>query len=267
MNLPKLNRKYPNKRAIITGANSGLGMEMLKILLVNGWKVLAIDLRVEKLMELDKEHQVLTVNQLDVSHSAELKHSIIGFCQSQGGIDILFNNAGVGEGVRFKDYTLENWNWMIDINLKAVIAGCYHVFPRMQEQGSGLIVNIASAAGYANLPNMSPYNVTKAGVISLSESLAHEFKPHNVRLICVMPTFFQSGILNHSRGTDDVLESAARVVSNANLNSQKAARIILSQLHRPIEVLRFPFSAKAIFFARYSLSGIYKWAVRRFLVK
>lgn len=267
MNLTKLNRKYPKKRVIITGANSGVGHEMLKVLWENGWHILALDINVDKLEALPDPNKLLSVQKVDITNSVLFEQSIAAFCETHEGVDILFNNAGVGEGVRFKDYPLEHWDWIIDINLKAVIAGSYFVFSKMQKQSHGLIVNMASAAGYANLPNMSPYNVTKSGIISLSESLAHEFSPYGIQVLCVMPTFFQSNIMTQSKGTVDVLESANRVVSSAKLDSVAAARIILSNLHKRKEHLRFPFSAKAIYFSKKYLSRLYRWAIRKYLVK
>ena len=195
MKLSKLNNKYPNKRAIITGANSGIGFEMLKILLENGWCMLALDVNINHLEGINGFKDKLLIKKIDITKRDLFAQSISEFCKINKGVDILFNNAGVGEGVRFKDYSLENWDWIIDINLKAVIAGCYFVFSNMQKQKKGLIVNMASAAGYANLPNVSPYNVTKSGVIALSESLAHEFSHYGIQVMCITPTFFQFGAL------------------------------------------------------------------------
>lgn len=267
MDLTKLNRKYGNKRVIITGANSGVGYEMLKILLANHWNILALDIHVNRLEEINDPGNKLCVQKVDITDRILFEKSISTFCETNDGVDILFNNAGVGEGARFKDYLLDHWDWIIDTNLKSVIAGSYFVFSKMQKQSKGLIVNMASAAGYANLPNMSPYNVTKAGVISLSESLAHEFAPYGIQVLCVTPTFFQSNILTHSKGTPDVLTSANRIVSGAKLDSSDAAKIILSNLHKNKETLRFPFSAKAIYFSKKHFPKLYTWAARKFLVK
>lgn len=266
MDLKHLNRKYPEKRAIITGANSGVGHEILKLLLANEWTVLALDINTSYLANMENK-KLLHIEQLDITDRVAFEKAIAHFTALNNGLDILFNHAGVGEGVRFKDYSLDNWDWIIDINLKSVIAGCHFAFGIMQKQSRGLIVNMASAAGYANLPNMSPYNVTKAGVISLSESLSHEFSPYGIQVLCVTPTFFQSNIMSRSKGTSDVLESANGVVNTAKLNSSDAARIILSRLHKKKEHLRFPFSSKAIFLSKKYLSRLYTKAVRKYLVK
>ncbi|MBT31323.1 MAG: hypothetical protein CMO01_16840 [Thalassobius sp.] len=265
MDLSKLNKKFPNKRAIITGANSGVGFEILQILSLNDWQILAIDLNISNLEKINNDK--IQFQKVDITHRDLFKKAISDFCNINKGLDIIFNNAGVGEGVRFKDYPLEDWDWIIDINLKSVIAGCYYAFDEMQKQNKGLIVNMASAAGYANLPNMSPYNVTKSGVISLSETLAHEFSSYGIQVMCVTPTFFQSNILAQSRGTSDVLASATRVVKKSKLDSKDAARIIVSQLHKNKETLKFPFSAKAIYLVKKFFPKLYVWAVRKYLVK
>ncbi len=267
MNLTKLHREFPGKRAIITGANSGVGYELMTLLLAEQWKVLAIDVQTDRLDRLKECHSELEVSQLDITQREGFGKTISGFCNKVDGLDIMFNNAGVGEGVRFKDYSLSHWDWIMDINLKSVVAGCHFAFEHMQKQSKGLIVNMASAAGYANLPNMSPYNVTKAGVIALSESLAHEFSPYGIRVLCVTPTFFKSNILQNSRGTADVLESAHRVVNGSKLTSRDAAQIILSKLHRKKEMLRFPLSASAIYYSKKFFKSPYTKLVRKYLVK
>lgn len=265
MNFSKLEKKFPKKRAIITGANSGVGYEIFKLLLAQEWKLLAIDLSIQNIQP--SSLPLIMVEEMDVTDRTKLKSTIEIFCERHEGVDIIFNNAGIGEGVRFKDYSLEKWDRIIDINLKAVIAGSYFVFPWMSQARKGLIVNMASAAGYANLPNMSPYNVTKAGVIALSESLAHEFSLYGIQVLNVTPTFFQSNILQHSQGTKDVLESAGKVVNNSKLDSLDAAIIILSRLHKKSEHLKFPFSSKAIWYSKKWAPSLYRKLVRKFLTK
>jgi len=262
---PKLNKLYPGKRALITGAGSGLGLELTRLLLNDGWIVAAVDIHVEAL----QKHQsvALSVLQIDVTDRLALQEVIETFCTINNGIDILFDNAGVGEGTLFKNYPLEHWDWIININLRAVIDGTHFVLPYMLKDNSGLIVNMASMAGIANLPRMSPYNVTKAGLISLSETLNHELSATNVRVLCVEPTFFQSSIMQYSKGDQKVIASAKKIVSDSSLTSAQAAHILLSSMHKNKEVLRFPFSAHAFFYSRRLFPFFYRKFVRRFLFK
>lgn len=262
----KLNQQYPQKRAIVTGAGSGLGFAITTFLLAEEWTVLAIDINIEPLRSVHSEK--LELEQIDVSDRTALGLCLEGFCKKHKGTDLLFNNAGVGEGSAFKDYPLEHWDWIIDINLKAVIAGTYHVLPYMLASNSGCIINTASMAGIANLPDMSPYNVTKAGVISLSETLAHELSKTKIKIKCVTPAFFQSSILQYSKGDKETIAAAQKVIESAPLSSKDVAVIILKNITNNKEVLRFPFIPAQLFFStRRLFPSLYKLLVRKFLVK
>ncbi|MDB5258577.1 MAG: family NAD(P)-dependent oxidoreductase [Chitinophagaceae bacterium] len=261
----KLATLYPKKRAIITGAGSGLGLELTKLLLQDGWYILGVDLNTSRLQPLQTTS--LSIHELNIIDRKEFKKCIDTFCKQQNGVDILFNNAGVGEGSLFQNYSLENWDWIIDINLKAVIAGTNYVLPYLLERKAGTIVTISSMAGIANLPKMSPYNVTKAAVISLSETLSHELSKTDIRVKCIMPTFFQSSVLQHSKGDSETLQSAQKVVSNAKLSSHEAAILILRNLHTKKETLLFPLSAYLFFYSRKFIPALYRFVIRKLLVK
>jgi short-subunit dehydrogenase len=264
MRFHSLALQYPNKHAVITGAGSGLGLALTQLLLADGWRIQGIDLQVDALIKI--QNPLLNVHHLDITKT-EAFSKLLTDILAQSDIDILFNNAGVGEGSLFQDYDLAHWDWIIAINLKAILVASHQVLPSFLKKNHGMIVNMASAAGYANLPKMSPYNVSKAAVISLSETMAHELSKTNVKVKCVTPTFFQSSIMQHSKGEKEILQSANKVITNSKLSSEDAAVILLSKLHKKQEVIRFPFSAKLFLYARYYLPGIYKWGVRRYLVK
>lgn len=262
---PKLFKLYPRKRALITGAGSGLGLELTKLLLNDGWRVAALDIHIKQLEKHSCDR--LSIFETDITDRISLQHVIQTFCNTYDGIDILFNNAGVGEGTLFKDYRLEHWDWIIHINLRAVIDSTYFVLPYMLKANSGMIVNIASMAGIANLPAMSPYNVTKAALISLSETLNHELCDSDITITCVAPTFFRSSIMQHSKGDVEIVSNANKIVGKSSLTSQDAAKIILKNLHRKKEMMRFPFSAHAFFYSRKFIPGLYKKIVRLLLFK
>lgn len=264
MHFPKLAKQYPNQTALITGANSGLGLELTKYLLNDGWTIFAFDLSISNIHTIGNEQ--LNYYQIDITNR-ELYTTLLTDILSENSIDILFNNAGVGEGSLIKDYSPKKWDWIIAINLKAVITGTYLLLPHFLEKNQGMIVNMASAAGYANLPKMSPYNVTKAGVIAFSETLSHELSKSKIKVKCFTPTFFQSNIMQHSKGDQATLSSAQDVISSAKYNSQKAAKIVLQNLTNKKEVIRFPFSAKGLYFLKKWVPNLFKWGIRKFLVK
>ncbi|WMJ71945.1 SDR family oxidoreductase [Cytophagaceae bacterium ABcell3] len=264
MKYKALARQYPGKCAIVTGAGNGLGFGITEHLLKDGWKIIGIDINVKLLCSITVPG--LYVYECDVADTeayVKLLQAII----EKHEVDIIFNNAGVGEGTLFKNYSIENWSWIININLKAVLAGCHVLINHFDSKQRGMIVNIASAAGYSNLPKMSPYNVTKAAVISLSETLAHEVSGSNIRVKCVTPTFFRSDIMKHSKGEPDILESANKVVAGSGLCSHRAAERLLSRLHRSQDHIRFPISAHILFYTKQFLPSLFRFCVRMFLMK
>ncbi len=269
-NLLKLSTLYPQKRAFITGAGSGLGKYIANFLVQDGWVLGLTDLENQQ-NELTKQFTDLKNIHLyffDVSDKEKFREASQDFITKVGGIDIVFNNAGVGEGDYFEDYSLENWDWIIGINQKGVIHGCHFFVPILKKQKKGMIVNVASAAGYANLPKMSPYNVTKASVIALSESLYGELKPHGVKVITITPTFFQSNILNRSRSSSEKIKaSAKKVVDTAKMDAEQAALLILKKLPKAKRHIRFPFSANVFFYVKKWLPNFYWWAIIKKLSK
>ena len=106
------------------------------------------------------------------------------------------NNAGVAAGGLVGEQSLDDWKWIVDINLWGVIHGCHVFAPRFRAQRSGYILNVASAAGFVSLPEMASYNVTKAGVIALSETLCGELSPCGVRVSVTCPSFFKTNLMD-----------------------------------------------------------------------
>ncbi len=117
------------------------------------------------------------------------------------------NNAGVAAGGPVGDIPLEDWDWVVDVNLWGVIFGCRAFVPAMRARGRGWVLNVASAAGFANLPMFAPYNVTKAGVIALTETLRAEGFDTGVGATVLCPSFFRTQIAASSRGEDETVRA------------------------------------------------------------
>ena len=115
-----------------------------------------------------------------------------------GGTDLVVNNAGVAVGGPVGAVPLDDWKWIFGVNLWGVIYGCHVFVPRFKAQGHGHVINVASAAGLLSAPEMGPYNVTKAGVVALSETLAAELSGTGVGVTVLCPTFFRTNILASS---------------------------------------------------------------------
>src|SRR5262249_5674319 len=127
----------------------------------------------------------------DVTKLAELE-ALAGACD--GPVDLVVNNAGVSSGGAVGELPISDWRWTIEVDLFGVIHGCHVFVPRLRAQGHGHILNVASAAGLVSMPYMAPYNVAKAGVVALSETLDAELRGSGVGVTVLCPTFFQTNI-------------------------------------------------------------------------
>ena len=229
----QLSRRFPEKRVFITGAASGLGHALARQFAREGWRLGVVDIsqqRLESTRSTLKQGGAHIVSAFcgDVGSESFVSSSVKSFATEQGGLDIVINNAGVGVAGTVEATPVEDWQWIVDINLLGPIWGCRAALPIMRRQHAGLIVNIASAAGFAAAPNMGAYNVTKAGVISLSETLAGEVADAGIQVSCAMPGFFRSGLLDTMRAPQRERVIARRLMENSGHDAMEAAHAILS---------------------------------------
>jgi NAD(P)-dependent dehydrogenase (short-subunit alcohol dehydrogenase family) len=199
-------------RAVVTGAGSGLGRALALDLAKRGASLIISDIdpsSAEQTAELVREQQAQAeVIPCDVT-DRDAVFALVGETEKRlGGIDLIANNAGVAVGGPFDEISIEDWRWAVDINLWGVIYGCQAAVPKMKAQGRGYILNVASAAGLLAPPSMSAYNVTKAGVVSLSETLFAEYKSEGIRVAVLCPTFFRTNIVEAGRGASTNKEDA-----------------------------------------------------------
>ena len=199
--------RFKTKTVVITGAGSGFGRGLALDFAKLGWKVAVSDINMDR-----AEESVRIVNgaggqgmaiRCDVTKPEEVQALADAVLGQWGTVDIIINNAGVPVIGFMEKVTLEDWRFEIDVMLMSVIYGCRTFIPIFKKQGRGHIVNVASSAGIVSLPEMSPYNVTKAGVISLSETLRGELRGSNIGVTVVCPTFFKTNLMDQARCTDD----------------------------------------------------------------
>ena len=136
---------------------------------------------------------------LDVSRDDAFIEPVAGIAADWGGLDVLINNAGVATAGTVADSDLAQWRFAIEINLLGCVRGARAVAPLMMAQRGGHIVNVASFAGIANPPALASYNVTKAAVISLSETLRFEMAPYDVGVSVACPSFFKTNLMQTSQ--------------------------------------------------------------------
>jgi len=222
----------PGSRILVTGAASGLGLALVRQLADRGCRVLATDVHTDVPEPLRGLEQVSYVR-LDVTQDVDWATVRDWVVEEWDGLDYLFNNAGVAAGGRIELSEMDQWQWIVDINLLGVARGCRTFAPMLKAQGSGHIVNTASAAGLIHPPRMSEYNAVKAGVVALSETLFHELKPYGVKVSVICPTFFKTNLTESLRGKDESANrSAAKLIDNAKLSADVIAGRVLTGVEK-----------------------------------
>ena len=217
-------------RMMITGAGSGLGREIALRWAREGWQLALSDVNDAGLAETLKlvreaggDGFTMRCDVRDYSQLTALAQA----CEEKlGGIDVIVNNAGVASGGFFEELSLEDWDWQIAINLMGVVKGCKAFLPLLL-RSQGKIINIASMAALMQGPAMSNYNVAKAGVVALSESLLIELQAQQVGVHVVCPSFFQTNLLDSFRGPTPAMKQAVgKLLESSPISASEIAEYI-----------------------------------------
>jgi short-subunit dehydrogenase len=229
----KLTQKLPGKRAFITGAASGLGRAFALTLAADGWTLGISDINEAGLSttahEITQAGGNPLVFLLDVSDKIQYESVARSFVDQVHGIDLLINNAGVGDGSLFEQYSLENYEWMVAVNQMSVVYGCYFFLPHFKKQRSGHIITIASLAAISCAPTMGAYNMTKAAVVAISETIYCELLEFNVGVSCVKPSYFKTNINQFARGGDSIKRATQKMMELSGLQPAEVAHEILTR--------------------------------------
>ncbi|MGD9365097.1 MAG: SDR family oxidoreductase [Desulfobacteraceae bacterium] len=199
MDLNKTIRVYKNGVAIVTGGASGIGRAISEVLVKRGCQVVIVDLQGDLAEEVASKLRLsngkASAVKADVTNYPAMERLIRETVERLGRIDYIFNNAGIGIGGHVNHFDIEDWKYIVNVNLMGVINGVQAVYKVMIDQGFGHIVNTASIAGLMPSPGMVGYSTTKYAVVGLSESLRSEAARFGVRVSVLCPGVIRTPIL------------------------------------------------------------------------
>ncbi|WP_330232431.1 SDR family NAD(P)-dependent oxidoreductase [Nocardia sp. NBC_00508] len=221
-------------RAVVTGAGSGIGRAFALKIAARGGQVICADIdeaRADETVALIKGTHPGAAHafRCDVARREDVE-LLARFADTlfQRPVSLVINNAGVGIGGKpVGRIGFDDWQWALEINLWGVVHGCEIFAPRLRAVGRGGIINVASAAGFAAAPSMAAYNVSKAGVLSLSETMAAELSGSGVAVTVLCPTFVRTNVARDGRITKESAQLADFLMRWTGFSPERVARTAL----------------------------------------
>ena len=225
------------KVVVITGASSGLGEAAARLLASGGAKLVLGARRVDRLQALAKELSLgeSAVLKTDVTDRNQVTRLVEQAVAAHGRVDVIINNAGLMPSSLLEKLHVEEWDRMIDVNLKGVLYGIAAVLPHMMKQKSGHIINVASVAGHKVGPGSAVYAATKHGVRVISEGLRQEVKPYNIRTTIISPGAVATELPDTI--TDEAVGEGIRTLyRNVAIPADSFARAVAFAMSQPEDV-------------------------------
>ncbi|MDB5143445.1 MAG: oxidoreductase [Mucilaginibacter sp.] len=227
------------KIVVITGASSGLGHAAAEYLADRGATVVLGARRFDSIKTLaDKISEnggSAIAIRTDVSDFQQVKRLVGAAHDSYGRVDVMINNAGLMPLSPIDRYRIDDWNQMIDVNIKGVLYGIASALPFMIQQKSGHFINVSSVAGHKVVVGGAVYSGTKFAVRAISEGLRQEVKPHNIRTTVISPGAVNTELLN-TIVENDVSERLQKFYSSAGLSADSFARAVAFAISQPEDV-------------------------------
>jgi NAD(P)-dependent dehydrogenase (short-subunit alcohol dehydrogenase family) len=230
------------KTVLVTGAGSGIGRETALLAAQRGADLAICDVSAEGLAATEAQARAggrdVIARQVDVSDREQMREFAAAVNGAAGPVDLLVNNAGVGLGAGLLESELEDWDWIVSINVMGVVHGCHFFIPPMVARGQGgHVANVSSAAGFFATPSLVAYTATKFAVLGLSESLRAELAPHGIGVTAICPGIINTPITQNSRLRGEAAEPGRREqVVNAyrrrNYGPDRVAKNILRAVER-----------------------------------
>ena len=232
-----MTQNIEGKVVVITGASSGLGEATARHLAALGAKLVLGARLLDRLQALARELNLPdeTAAQTDVTDRTQVKRLVDGAVAMHGRLDVILNNAGLMPQSLLERGKVDDWDRMIDVNLKGVLYGIAAALPHMTKQKSGHIINVSSVAGHKVRPGSAVYAATKAAVRMLSEGLRQEVKPYGIRTTVISPGAVASE-LPDSVTEADVAQSIRQFYDTYAIPAESFARMVAFAMSQPDEV-------------------------------
>ena len=234
-----MNENITGKVVVITGASSGLGEATARLLAKQGATVALAARRAERIDALaaeinDAGGKALAVT-TDVSDREQVKALVDAVVEKFGKVDVMLNNAGLMPLAPLEELKTDEWDQMIDVNLKRVLNGIAAALPYMKEQKSGHFINVSSVYGHKLGPDATVYCATKFAVRALSEGLRQEVKPYNIRTTVISPGAVATELLEHI--SDETIQAQTKeFVSQIAVPAETFARMVAFAINEPANV-------------------------------
>lgn len=233
-----MNNNITGKVIVITGASSGLGEAAARYLCEQGATVVLGARRTERIDaladELNKKGKALAVK-TDVTEVEQVKNLVAVAVETYGRIDVLINNAGLMPQSPLDSYKIDEWDQMIDVNIKGVLYGIAAALPYMQQQKAGHIINVSSVAGHKVHPGSAVYSATKSAVRVISEGLRQEVKPYNLRTTIISPGAVDTELPN-TISEPELAEGMKHFYEKHAIPADSFARAVAFAINQPDDV-------------------------------
>jgi NAD(P)-dependent dehydrogenase (short-subunit alcohol dehydrogenase family) len=255
--------------AVVTGAGSGIGRASALAFAQRGANVAICDVGEAGLAETEASARKLGVDVIARRVDVAKPDAMQSFAEAVHGqveaVDILMNNAGVGLGGGVLETSLEDWHWIVDINLFGVVHGIRSFVPAMVKRArGGHVVNVASMAGFTATSLLPAYATTKWAVVGLSESLREELAPHRIGVSAICPGVINTGIVRASRLRGAQASDAARAemqrgFDRRNYSPERVAQNVLRAIAKNRAVAPISPEAWAFYYAKRIAPGFVRW--------
>jgi len=266
--------RIKGRRALVTGAGSGIGRATAEALAARGAALVICDVNEERVNEVAEALRAtgasVSAHTLDVS-DRDAYAAFAEVVHASGPVDILVNNAGVGVGGRLMETQLSDWDWVLGVNLWGVIYGNHYFVPTMIEAGrGGHVVNIASAAGLTGVPTLGAYSVSKCAVVAYSESLHAELLDSDIGVSVICPGFLATRIMSDGRirgpmGEGEGPTRVEKLMNRPGRRPEVVAAAIVDAIERRRFLVPLFSEARLVLFMRRFSPAILSLSKRRLL--